>query len=387
MADFAALCAWLLSSGFMACASFFLFGQDFRGYYAAARLLLAGGNPYDYTKLAPVLLAVTGRMGNNPYYYPPWFAWFFTPYTLLPYTAARIVWMVFNLAVWIFSLCELGQFLNWPLPGWRRSLLFLLLTILFAWMTWRYEQIGIVLFALYVAALISLKNGKWIPAGIWMALLLFKPNVTLLPLIFLSVWLLQRKQWRPVVVMAAVLAGLFLVSTLATPDWYKPLLLPGFGGGLTIELDGPKTIVAVRINSSLIDFLGWLHIVGTLRTSLYALAAVSGVVVLSVAARRSKSLLQIVAIALIVGYAITPYDLQYDFPPLAIVLYWALALIMLIPRKKPRWIALLLTVFLASIPFWERPISEAYLMVLALGGVVWIAVQGAGKIEIPPNLQ
>ena len=52
----------------MAVASYLWFGQDFRGYYAAARVLLSQGNPYDYSQIAPVLLAVTGRMGNNPYY-------------------------------------------------------------------------------------------------------------------------------------------------------------------------------------------------------------------------------------------------------------------------------------------------------------------------------
>jgi hypothetical protein len=77
--NFAALCAWLFSSVFMAISSLIWFGQDFRGYYAAARVLLLGGNPYDYEQLVPILLEATGRIGNNPYYYPPWFAWFITP--------------------------------------------------------------------------------------------------------------------------------------------------------------------------------------------------------------------------------------------------------------------------------------------------------------------
>ncbi len=50
--DFGTLCAWLITSVTMAVIAYSQFGQDFRGYYAAARVLLEGGNPYDYTKVA-----------------------------------------------------------------------------------------------------------------------------------------------------------------------------------------------------------------------------------------------------------------------------------------------------------------------------------------------
>ena len=64
--NFAAFSAWLVSSIFMAVTAFQWFGQDFRGYHAAARVILVGGNPYDHHELAPMLLRVTGKMGNNP---------------------------------------------------------------------------------------------------------------------------------------------------------------------------------------------------------------------------------------------------------------------------------------------------------------------------------
>src|SRR5688572_9349266 len=91
--DFAMLAMWLMLSVILAIISFVLFGQDFRGYYAAARVLLAGGNPYDYHLVARVLLDVTGEMGNNPYYYPPWFSWLFIPVVFLPFQIARAIWM------------------------------------------------------------------------------------------------------------------------------------------------------------------------------------------------------------------------------------------------------------------------------------------------------
>ena len=370
----------------MATSSYLWFGQDFRGYYAAARVLLAGGNPYDYNQLAPVLLAVTGRIGNNPYYYPPWFAWLFTPLSILPYEIARVIWMIFNLAIWIFSLYQLGKLLNWPGRGWRRWLMFLLMTYLFAWLTWRYEQMGIVLFALTVAILISLREQKWFWAGICLALFLLKPNVTLVPLIAIAAWLIRRRQWRPVLIMSAALLILFIFSTLATPDWYKPFLQPGFGSGLTTVLDGPNRIVATRINSTLIDFLAWLHIAPTLRVIIYAFAILVGVSILIIVIRRSNSLLEIVAISLLVGFSITPYDLQYDFPPLAFTLMWALAISVRATNKTPKWSAILITIFISSLPLWERPISEAYFLVLGLIGLVILCRRVSRQFILPGEL-
>jgi hypothetical protein len=118
--DFFALTTWLCLGLGLAVVSFILYGMDFRGYYAAARVLAAGGNPYDYQQVAPVLLQVTGEMGNNPYYYPPWFAWFFLPLIMLPFRVARIVWMAFNLVLWNISLWHLGKMFKWPPAGWRR---------------------------------------------------------------------------------------------------------------------------------------------------------------------------------------------------------------------------------------------------------------------------
>src|SRR5512134_2043160 len=100
--DFAALCLWLIASAAMAAYVFIQFGQDFRGYYAAGRVLLERGNPYDYTQVARVLVDVTGQAGNNPFYYPLWFGWFMTPLSLLPFELARAFWMVINVALWLY---------------------------------------------------------------------------------------------------------------------------------------------------------------------------------------------------------------------------------------------------------------------------------------------
>src|SRR5215207_2227097 len=192
--DFFALSSWLSISVWLAFISFALYGMDFRGYYAAARVLLAGGNPYDYYQIAPMLLQITGEMGNNPYYYPPWFAWFFVPVAALPFQVARAAWMVFNLMIWNLGLWKLREIFNWPTKGWRLYALYAFATFSLAWITWRYEQAGILIFAILVVVIITLKNQQWNWAGFWMALLLIKPNITLIVVAGISLWLIRSGQ-------------------------------------------------------------------------------------------------------------------------------------------------------------------------------------------------
>lgn len=348
----------------MAFLSFDWFGQDFRGYYAAARVLLIGGNPYDYKQLVPILLDVTGRIGNNPYYYPPWFAWFITPIALLPYEISRGIWMIFNLGIWVVGLWLLSKLLDWPEKGWQRWLIFLYPTFLFATITWNFEQTGIIIFTLLVATLTAIRKGQWSWAGLWLALLLIKPNITLILVIAIVVWLIRRGRWQPFIVMCLVLAGLLIASTAATPDWYKPLLLPGFGKGLVYALDGPNSIVAVRIHTTLIDWLKLLEINGNWRIGIYIVAIIIGVLSTVFVVWRSNSLMKVVIISLLVSFAVTPYSLQYDFPLLTFPLFWAAALF--VRSRKALWGGLAIITFIASVVIWQRSSSDAYWIVIGL---------------------
>jgi hypothetical protein len=371
--DFFALASWLSLGAWLAAISFLLYGQDFRGYYAAAQVLLSGGNPYDYHQVAPVLLRITGEMGNNPYYYPPWFAWLFVPLTGLPFQIARAVWMASNVVIWNLGLWKLGKIVKWPSKGWKLYLLYSLATFSFAWITWRYEQAGILIFVILVALIIAVENKQWNWAGFWMALLLIKPNITLILVIGLSLWLIRQHQWRPVLIMVLWLGGLLAVSTWITPDWYKPFFEEGFGQGLTAVLDGPGKVIALRINTTLLDWMMVLGVPSPLRTPIYGLAVAAGALVLFATIWYSQSFLRVVSISLLVSYALTPYAMQYDNPALVIVIFWALSTCSLSPKGLR--VGLLLAGFVFSVIFWQQNISWAYWMIVgsvALG--VWAVI-------------
>lgn len=347
----------------MAAYVFLEYGQDFRGYYAAARVLLERGNPYDYTQVARVLVDVTGRAGNNPFYYPLWFGWLITPLSLLPFQAARLIWMLINLLLWIVGLIRLQRLLDFPHKGWRHWLWNLLATFIFAWTTWKFEQTGILLFVIWVEVLIAYKNEQWNRLGVLLALALIKPNVMLLPVAAIGAWLVRNKLWRPVLVTGVVLVSLVLATTILTPGWYEPFFQPNFGQGLTDVLDGPNQVTGTRLNTTLLDWLKWFSVPLIVRNLIYATAVFYGLWILAQQIWRSKSIQEVAVTALLVSFAITPYALQYDFPPLAIVMSAALAGS---DPLRSKWIPGCLLAFIASVLLWEHPISDGYWIVIGL---------------------
>ena len=164
--------------------------------------------------------------------------------------------------------------------------------------------------------------------------------------------------------MCLVLAGLLIASTAATPDWYKPLLLPGFGKGLVYALDGPNSIVAVRIHTTLIDWLKLFEINGNWRIGIYIVAIIIGVLSIVFVVWRSNSLMKVVIISLLVSFAVTPYSLQYDFPLLTFPLFWAAALF--VRSRKALWGGLAIITFIASVVIWQRSSNDAYWIVIGL---------------------
>ena len=76
---------------------------DFNVYYAAARVMGEGGDPYDPARLA----AIAATPGNLPNVYPPLALSAFRPFAWLPLDAARHLWFALKLAA------AAGLFLIW----------------------------------------------------------------------------------------------------------------------------------------------------------------------------------------------------------------------------------------------------------------------------------
>lgn len=379
----------MVASTVLAAIALLRFGEDFRIFYAAARVVLAGGNPYDYHTLDSVLLTLpggTGGIGNKPYYYAPWFAWSIIPLAWLPFSTARALWMLLNLALWDFSLWQLANLLRWPKTGWRRWLFFLLVTVVFAWITWRFEQTGILLFALLIGALLALRNDDKVLAGVWLALLLIKPNITLIPVTAITLWLIRHRNWQTAVTLGALNLGLLVAASIVTPTWYQPFLEPGFGRALFRVINGPGQIMGARINTTLSDWLAMFQLPAGIIQMVSVAAVITGLTILIIITWKSDSLLQVTAASLLTGFAITPYALQYDYPSLTLVFFLAIALWQF---RRQRWMAkagAVIVLLIASVPIWEGPISDGYWMVLGLIGLALWSWYTVNQSQVPQYL-
>jgi alpha-1,2-mannosyltransferase len=362
-ANFACLCAWLAGMAFMALTALVSFGQDFRSFYAAAQVFVAGGDPYDFRAVSEVLLAITGRMGSYAYYSPPWFLIPVLPLALIPYQPARAVWMVWNVALWIAGLVALSAYLKWPARPWVRWLVYLAATFLFAWITWRYEQTGIVMFSLLAFFLWGISAGHQVVAGTALALMLSKPTVSALLIAALLAWLIQQRRWPVIKAFALTIVILGILSVPLLPTWLNHLRDPQFSQGLTLVFDGPDRIVGTRINTTLSDWLRWFGIDATITKLASLVASVLSLAILGVMLARRASLAALASAAVIASFWVAPYVLQYDFPPLALLLFYSLRAV---PRQSraPRVLSLCILAGVCSVPFWERPISDGFWIVI-----------------------
>jgi hypothetical protein len=136
-------------------------------------------------------------------------------------------------------------------------------------------------------------------------------------------------------------------------------------------------VTGTRLNTTLLDLLKWYSVPKAVRSVIYALVILTGSWIIGRVIWKSKSLLEVTIAALLVSFAITPYALQYDFPPLAIVLFWALAIS---GQQKAGWIPAIMIAFITSVLIWERPISDGYWIVIGLSVLtVWLFMRSKGQ--------
>ncbi len=339
-------------------------GVDFRGYYAAGALVARGGNPYDYAQLAPVLEEITGFPGNNPYFYPPWYCLFFVPLSLIPYQAARALWLLVNLLLFYLSLEYLQAALEWQVDGWRRWGAFLSAVVMFAAYCLHSEQAGILLLFGLALALRAIKQDRPPLVGLGLVIAVTKPQITALTVVLVGLWLLLHKP-SAVLWAGGWLVILIILASIAMPHWWE-FDATGFGQGLVYRLDGTAGIVSKRVNSTAFDFFSHVfHIEPPLQYLVIAGIGLSGLVLVGFAWYRYQSPAVLAAASTILALLITPYALQYDYVPLTIPLFW---IFMRMPslRRATRFIVAVLLFQSFSVLMWQQWSYQGYWQLLGI---------------------
>lgn len=375
--EFLAFAVFIVVSAAFAALSYSYGGMDFGVYYAAGRVFLQGGNPYEYSQLAGEIVSSTGEL-NNPYYYAPWFTWALAPLALLPYALARLCWALLNYLFWLLALGSLAKLGIWHTSGWQRWGANLFVTILFAWSTWGSEQVGVLILLLVVAAVIAYQREQPAAMGAWMALLLFKPNITAFPILILVFWLLLRRRWQVVAWMSGILLAMFAASVMVSPGWYLALLQPDKLTGLSYTLNETGEVQVQRYTSTFMDWLAAYNVTGGAANVLYALAIMIGFASIGRIAYRTNSPLHLTAYALLINFALIPYALFYDYASLTLSLFFINAAL----AKQPAliWLQRTMNILIAASLFVGGNISQRYWIV-----VILLACAALGRIIVPAD--
>jgi hypothetical protein len=193
---------------------------DFVEYWAAGRLVMAGGNPYDPEQVEQ-MERQAGREGDFILMWnPPWALTLVLPLGLLDFAAARSLWLVAG-----FLILGACADLLWRLaggPAEQRWLSWLLaLTFLPASMALIVGQITPFVLLGAVGFLWQLERRHDFLAGAATVLLAIKPHLAYLFWIALLVWVIQQRRWR-VLTGAVLAAGIGTAGPLAcNPELLK----------------------------------------------------------------------------------------------------------------------------------------------------------------------
>jgi len=336
--------------------------QDFTIFYTGASLLRDSKASSLYSLAAQYQMQQTFthvpiRLGPLPFNHPPFEAFFFIPFTLLPYWPAYLLWSGLNVimlaATIIFLRRHFQQIAAIPMLG-----VGLAATAFFPLVIGLIQgQDIILLLLLFVLATICLDQGQHVLAGVLLGAGLFRPH-TVVPLVIL----LAFRRWKVLIGFTTVALVFFGIS-VAFMGWRGPFDYVQF----VLHLEVTKAIAfgteATPNLRGLIEQLPWVK---DSRTFTALLIFATSVIVFLLAIRRISnkhdSLIFCASLAavttILVGFHAFVYDLSLLFP----MVLFLLARVLLVGETgnvekvaggaKLETLSILLFIFLSLVPLY-----------------------------------
>jgi hypothetical protein len=288
-------------------------------YWAAAKNLAAGQNPYAIELQKQVQQAYGWDIAANgfgiypflPYYYPPWFAMLWLPLLPLGLAGAKVAWLFLNVEMALLS----GYLLSQVVPQARSWIVQVVVPMfLFSLACMVLGQTSILILFLMVLGWWLLERQADRLAGATLAWLTIKPQLTAVLLLALLFWVLRQRRWRVAQGVCVTLGLLGLVSTVIVPSWLGDMLVAGR------ETPSPTEYFPWIGNT-------WLLVLKTLGISawrlwvLYAAAALPMLLVVVRAALNGVALKDLFALGSLAAFFVSPYARHYDFTILLIPLF------------------------------------------------------------------
>ena len=183
---------------------------DFPAFYNAGRILneYPRGSLYDQKLQHQLYLEVAPQAADDRFFaYTPFFALFFSPLALLPFSAAFVFWIVISLAFFTAGFWLAWSTTDLPIEYRARSFLIALSFLpFFAWCVLEGQSSAFGFFFLALAIYLDRKSP--FASGYALAMLLYKPPL----LILLVPMLIVTKRWRS---LSGFAVGAFVLALIS----------------------------------------------------------------------------------------------------------------------------------------------------------------------------
>lgn len=219
--------------------------NDFSGFWAGARALVTGADPYDPAHWGETVRALGTQEPNTDVYgYVPWVAVALVPLALLPLETAAWIWMILGIALAAFAFRAL---LRAVLPGQPLLHGAFGLALLVSQPGYHAVVLGqwsFVLLAALCAAVLALRAGREATAGALAAAFLAKPQLFMWTSLGMLVAARDRRR--------LVTAGLVVAGAIVAVAW---LVLPGWWAAWTSDVAPERLGRSASITVALRDLL------------------------------------------------------------------------------------------------------------------------------------
>ena len=197
--------------------------NDFIEYWAAARLLLEGRNPYSAEQMLRLQSSI-GWTDQRPLmmWNPPWALSVVLPFGFFSFEVGRFLWLLVNFLVVVLCID-----LSWRIYGGPKQ---------YFWVPWaiglgffptlfvlRVGQITPFILLGVIGFLFFIKRERYVMASCSTILISLKPHLLYLFWIALLCWIINRKQWKMLMMIGAM-----LILATAVPLAFNPSIIAHF---------------------------------------------------------------------------------------------------------------------------------------------------------------
>jgi hypothetical protein len=205
--------------------------SDFLAYWSASHLLITGSSPYDHTALSALEQSINPDLASQGEAFlntwnPPWLILIFTPFGLMPYKIAELVWTFFNTV-----LIGLALIISWQMSSKAsssRGILYVFLACYIFGETISYLVIGQITSLVLIGMVLSIfliDHHLDLLAGFALLLSTIKPQVSYFFLIIMLIWIIQNRRWQIIEGLAIAASSTLIIFWIVNPGWVTDYII------------------------------------------------------------------------------------------------------------------------------------------------------------------